>query len=92
MNVYEAVFAAVLAALNLIAFAAMGADKRRAQAEKWRISERTLFLLAFLFGGVGGTAGMLVFRHKTKHWYFALFFPLLAIAETVLAVYIFIWL
>lgn len=92
MNVYEAVFAAVLAAINLIAFAAMGADKRRAQAGKWRISERTLFLLAFLFGGVGGTAGMLIFRHKTKHWYFALFFPLLAIAETVLAVYIFIWL
>lgn len=92
MNVYEAVFAAALVAINLIAFAAMGADKRRAQTGKWRIKERTLFLLAALFGGVGGTAGMLVFRHKTKHWYFVLFFPLLAIAEAVLAAYIFIWL
>lgn len=92
MNFYEILFAAYLVLINLASFAAMGADKRRAERGKWRISERALFTLALLFGGAGGTAGMYFFRHKTKHWYFALFFPLLAAAEAVLAAFIFIWL
>ena len=56
-----------LAAVNLAAFAAMGLDKRRAQKGRWRVRERTLFLLALLGGSVGSLAGMRCFRHKTKH-------------------------
>ena len=48
--------------MNLAAFWAYGADKRRARRGSWRIPERTLFLLPLL--------GMRVFRHKTRHWYF----------------------
>ena len=29
----------------------------------------------------GGTIGMFFFHHKTKHWYFRIFFPLLAIVQ-----------
>ncbi len=32
-----------LAAINVIAFAAMGIDKAKARAGKWRIAESTLF-------------------------------------------------
>ena len=45
-------------------------DKIKAKLGAWRISERTLLLFSFFGGGVGGALGMLVFRHKTRHWYF----------------------
>lgn len=73
-----------LAALNLAAFLTFGADKKRAKRHEWRISEKVLFLLAALGGSAGAVIGMLVFRHKTKKWYFRIGIPLILIAETVL--------
>ena len=70
-----------LAAVNLAAFALMGAGKRRAKGGRRRISERTLFLPALLGGALGGTLGMKVFRHKTRHWYFRWGFPLLLVLQ-----------
>ena len=62
--------AAYLAVMNFIGFAAMGLDKYKAKAHAWRIPEKTLFLLSILGGSAGTWAGMYVFRHKTRHWYF----------------------
>ena len=70
------------AVMSVIGFALMGIDKSRAINRKWRINEATLFLLAFFGGGIGSTLGMFFFRHKTQHWYFRLFFPLCAAAQT----------
>jgi uncharacterized membrane protein YsdA (DUF1294 family) len=67
---------AYLIIMNLAAFTAMGLDKRRAKLHKWRIPEKTLLLLAFLGGSLGGILGMAVFRHKTKHLSFTLTLPL----------------
>ncbi len=67
----------------------MGVDKYRAIRQRWRIPEATLFILALVGGACGGTVGMYSFRHKTKHWYFAVFFPLLALAQ--LALYFFVY-
>ena len=81
------VAAAALAALliaNAIAFALMGRDKRLARTGGWRIPERTLFLAAACFGALGGVLGMRVFRHKTQHWYFRVFFPALLIVQIML--------
>ena len=81
------VAAAALAALliaNAIAFALMGRDKRLARTGGWRIPERTLFLAAACFGALGGVLGMRVFRHKTQHWYFRVFFPALFIVQIML--------
>jgi len=64
----------------------LGIDKKKAEKGKWRISELTLFIPALLFGGVGSTLGMYVFRHKTKHWYFAIFMPILALLDIALLV------
>ena len=66
-----------LLVVNLAAFALMGADKSRARRGAWRVPERTLFLPALLGGALGGTLGMRVFHHKTRHWYFRWGFPLL---------------
>ena len=77
---------AILIAVNLISFAAMGLDKKYAKQGKWRIPEKELFLLA-LFGGVyGAVAGMFFFHHKTKHWYFYYGLPTLAVLETVILI------
>ena len=76
----------ILAVLNLVSFSLMAVDKRRAQAGKWRIPEKTLFLATACFGGLGGVLGMTLCRHKTKHWYFRVFFPLLLIVQVVLLI------
>ena len=76
-------------AINIVLFGVMGVDKYRAIRRRWRIPEATLFILALVGGACGGTVGMYSFRHKTKHWYFAVFFPLLALAQ--LALYFFVY-
>ena len=67
--------------MSAVLFIMMGADKKRARRRAYRIPEARLFLFAVLGGAVGGTLGMVVFRHKTKHWTFAVFFPLLAAVQ-----------
>lgn len=69
---------AYLLLLNVLCFFLMGEDKRRARRGKYRIAEKHLFLAAALGGALGGTFGMYVFHHKTRHWKFRLFFPFLA--------------
>ena len=44
--------------------------------------------IAIIGGGIGGTLGMHVFHHKTRHWYFAVFFPLIAIAQIALCAWL----
>ena len=77
-----------LAAVNVVAFAVYGADKRRAKKGKRRVPEKTLFLLAVIGGSVGALAGMRVFRHKTRHWYFVWGIPAILAAQIVLAVWL----
>lgn len=69
--------------INVIGFGLMGIDKRRARKHQWRIPEKTLFLTALLFGSLGSWAGMYVFHHKTKHWYFVAGMPLILVLQVV---------
>ena len=71
----------VITVMNLVSFALMGIDKRRARRGAWRISERALFMTTACFGGLGGVLGMKVFHHKTQHWYFRVFFPVLLVLQ-----------
>lgn len=80
--------ALVLLALNLFSFALMGWDKRCARKGNRRVPEKKLFFAAGCFGALGGVLGMYVYRHKTKHWYFKLFFPLMLVAQIVILVLI----
>lgn len=75
---------AVLLITNLTAFLLMRKDKNAAGKGKWRVSERTLFLSAGCFGALGGVLGMQLLRHKTQHWYFRLFFPVMLILQAAL--------
>ena len=76
----------ILLITNLVSFGLMWHDKRCARKGKWRVSEAALFISCACFGGVGGVLGMNILRHKTKHWYFKLFFPLMMIAQIVILI------
>lgn len=80
----SAACAAVWVCMSLLLFAMMGTDKRAARLHARRIPEKTLFLTAVFGGAAGGWLGMYVFRHKTRHWYFAAGFPLLAAGHAVI--------
>lgn len=69
--------------MGVFTFSLMGLDKRRAVQNKWRIRERTLFICAILLGALGGTAGMFLFHHKTRHLSFRLAFPALAVVQLI---------
>jgi len=75
--------------MNMIGLIVMKVDKSRAIKHQYRISENTLWLVAVFGGAVGTTAGMQMFRHKTKHTSFKIGFPLLAAVEVILLGYFF---
>jgi len=80
-----------LVIINLAAFITMGADKYKAARQKWRIPERTLFLLAAIGGSIGGIAGIYAFRHKTLRKKFTLGFPAILIIQIALGIFIYIY-
>ncbi len=71
--------------MNLIGLLVMGADKRKAKKHQWRIPEKTLFFVALLGGSLGTWAGMYLFRHKTKKWYFKIGMPVILLVQALLA-------
>ena len=73
--------------INIIGYFMMFLDKQKAKAKKWRISEKMLFLIAFLGASYGTTLGMHQFRHKTKHWYFRYGLPALLILHIAFLFY-----
>ncbi|MBQ9951178.1 MAG: DUF1294 domain-containing protein [Clostridia bacterium] len=78
---------AALIVLNVYSFLLMLKDKRAAKRGEWRVPEKKLFIAAACFGALGGVLGMNLLRHKTKHWYFKLFFPLMLAAQAALLVF-----
>jgi uncharacterized membrane protein YsdA (DUF1294 family) len=81
--------AVLIAVMNLAGFFIMGMDKKRARNNHFRVSEKTLWNIAFLGGATGATAGMKHYRHKTKHAQFKYGLPLLAIIEIGIFTYLF---
>lgn len=45
-------------------------------------------MLVLLGGGVGGIAGMYIFRHKTKKFQFVIGFPVILISEIIILIYL----
>ena len=76
--------------INLLGFALMKIDKERAKRHAWRIPEKTLFLVAILYGSIGISLGMKKFRHKTKHQSFVIGIPVIEILQILLIVAV-IW-
>ena len=70
--------------INLFAFILYGIDKRKAIKHQWRTSERVLLCIAIIGGSIGALLGMILFHHKTRHWYFRYGLPVILLIQTVL--------
>ncbi len=55
-----------LIVINIVTFIIYEIDKLLSKKRYNRISERCLFFLGFVGGGVGAILAMLIFRHKTR--------------------------
>lgn len=77
-----------LAIVNLAAFIMTGTDKYKARRKKWRISEKSFFILGLLGGGIGVLLGMSAFHHKTKHLKFTLGIPAVVFINIIIFIYI----
>ena len=76
--------------LSIAGFAMMGTDKKKAAEHSWRISEKSLFLVAAIGGGIGVLIGMWFFHHKTKHVLFLIGIPLIILVQAFLLGYLFV--
>ncbi|MBO4913489.1 MAG: DUF1294 domain-containing protein [Butyrivibrio sp.] len=75
-----------LISVNIIGFALMGNDKRRARKNAFRIPEATLFAFSIIGGSIGMLIGMYTFRHKTKHMTFKIGIPLIIFLQVLFIV------
>ena len=67
----------------------MYVDKQKAKKNKWRIPEKSFFILSFFFlGSLGVYIGMYKFRHKTKHTLFTVGIPICIILNIICIYYI----
>lgn len=73
--------------INIIGFLIMYIDKQKAKKGKWRIPEKTLFIITALGGGIGTIVGMYTFRHKTQKVAFVVGFPVITILEIICIIY-----
>lgn len=77
---------------SLLAFCAMGLDKRRAGTGKRRISEATLHTFELLGGWPGSLLGQRTFRHKTsKLTYKAVFWGIVGVHLLLLGWMVYLW-
>ena len=81
-----------LITINLFAYSQFWLDKGLAKkgvsySGKARIREKTLFLTAIFGGALGALIGMCRYRHKTKHWQFVVFIPLILLMQIVAVCY-----
>lgn len=69
---------------SILDYILMGVDKWKAKRERWRVPEKTFFLMALLGGSLGAILGMYAFHHKTRHWYFKWGLPAILLAQIAL--------
>ena len=79
-----------LLAVNIATFFLYGIDKYKARKGRWRISEATLLMMAFIGGSIGAWSGMRLWHHKTMHKKFKYGIPVIIIFQVALAVYLLI--
>ena len=73
----------ILLVWNMIVMLIYGVDKMQAKIGGSRISELSLLICAFLFGGCGAMFGMILFHHKTSKTKFRILVPIAAVVVMI---------
>jgi len=81
-------FSIIIVVWNIITASLYGIDKHCARKKKWRISEKCLISVAFIFGNLGAMLGMILFNHKTSKTKFRILIPLAFVVDMLLIVYL----
>lgn len=71
--------------INIVGFLTMYIDKRRAIKKKWRISEKTLLIIALIGGSLGSFIGMRLYRHKVNDLKFYIGIPVMMFIQIFIA-------
>ena len=70
--------------VNVIGFLLLGIDKYKAIHQDYRISEKTLFMIALIGGAYGAYVAMYLFHHKTRKTMFKFGVPVIVLLESYL--------
>ena len=79
-------------AISLVTMITTCIDKSAAKRDKWRVPEKTLFILALLGGSAAEYFTMITIRHKTKHKRFMIGLPALMVIQLAAIISILIFL
>ncbi len=85
MNLWQWLLLIYFVVINVIGFVLPPIDKNKAKKDKWRIRERTLFIVSILGGSVAMYISMRIFHHKTKHKRFMIGIPVIIILQIAAA-------
>lgn len=72
--------------INALTLVVYGIDKWKSRRGQWRISERTLLMLAAIGGSIGGLTAMRLWRHKTQHKKFVYGLPFILLLQITLII------
>ena len=83
---YFLIYVVILSVIELFSYMI---DKIKSKANVWRTKEAFLLGVGFFGGAAGAIIGMILFRHKTRHWYFwaVNFLGLIAVAIAAYIIY-----
>lgn len=81
-------FSIYIVLINIIGFLVIYIDKNKAKKGSYRISEKTIFIIAVVLGAIGIYIGMYKFRHKTKHTSFTVGIPVCIVINIFTVYYI----
>ena len=76
-----------LVIVNIGTFILYGADKKKAEKDKYRIPESSLLFYSVIGGAFGAFLGMRIFHHKTKKKKFSITVPIFAVLLLVAIVF-----
>ncbi len=86
MDIVKIAIAAYVLIISIVSVIMTIKDKSCAKKGKWRVPEKTLFILSALGGSVAMYITMKTIRHKTQHKRFMIGIPAIMVVQALLIV------